>query len=76
MKNFNSNVKIALKNAFNSPLVQKLSPDEYAMFIESCCALTLSTIIKEEGHEFARDFCQGNLDEKNELVVLQQSKMN
>jgi predicted Zn-dependent peptidase len=73
-KIFSKKVNESLVNTFNSELVQKLSNEEYEEYITAVASLTLSTLIKNEGHEFVRDFCQGVLNEKGDLPVVQQIK--
>ncbi len=73
-KNFSKNVNESLANTFNSELVQKLSNEEYKEYITAVASLTIGTLIKNEGHEFVRDFCQGALNEKGGLPVAQQVK--
>ena len=73
-KNLSEKVSESLANTFNSELVQKLSNEEYKEYITAVASLTLSTLIKNEGHEFVRDFCQSALNEKGDLPVVQQIK--
>lgn len=73
---FSKKVNESLANAFNSELVQKLSNEEYKEYITAVASLTLGTLIKNEGHEFVRDFCQGALNEKGDLPVVQQVKQH
>ena len=75
-KNFSKKVNESLANTFNSELVQKLSDEEYKEYITAVASLTLGTLIKNEGHAFVRDFCQGSLNEKGDLPVVQQVKQH
>ncbi len=74
--NFSKKVNESLANTFNSELVQKLSNEEYKEYITAVASLTLGTLIKNEGHEFVRDFCQGVLNEKGDLPIVQQVKQH
>ena len=74
--NFSKKVNESLANTFNSELVQKLSNEEYKEYITAVASLTLGTLIKNEGHEFVRDFCQGALNEKGDLPIVQQVKQH
>lgn len=74
--NFSKKVNEALAHTFNSEVVQKLSNEDYKQYIEAVSALTLGTLIKNEGHVYVRDFCQGALNTKDSLPVVQQIKQH
>lgn len=73
---FSKKVNESLANTFNSEIVQKLSNEEYKEYITAVASLTIGTLIKNEGHEFVRDFCQGALNEKGDLPIVQQVKQH
>jgi len=64
----------ALAHTFNSPKVQALSNDDYKQYIESCSALTLGTLIHNEGRRYVKDFCQAALNSRDPLPMAQQVK--
>lgn len=72
MKDYSPSVKDALTNTFNSELVKNLTNDDYRNYIEAVCALTLGTLIANEGHKYAAEFCQGALNEKGPLPIVRQ----
>lgn len=73
-KRISKPVNRALAHTFNSSKVQKLSNEEYKEYIEAVAALTLGTLIKNEGHVYTRDFCQGALNTTDGLPCVQQVK--
>lgn len=72
--NLSKEVNEALVHTFNSEVVQNLSNEDYKQYIEAVSALTLGTLIKNEGHAYVLDFCQGALNTKDSLPVVQQVK--
>lgn len=70
------NVTAALANTFNSMLVRGLSAAEYKQYIEACAALAISTLIKNEGHQFVKDFAEAALNNEGPTAVVQQVKLN
>jgi hypothetical protein len=70
----NINVMRALEKTFNSKLVTNLSNDDYKEYILMCATLTIGTLIKNEGHEFVKGFCEAALNNRNEFPITQQIK--
>lgn len=66
----------ALALTFNNPLVQKLSNDDYKEYILSILSLSLGTVIMNEGHDFAANFCEDALNCKESMPVVQQHRPN
>lgn len=55
----------ALDNAFGSPLVQSLSKDEFADFVEQSAILAINTMVKNEGVGFTKGFCDSAINDKS-----------
>ena len=70
------NVNAALINTFNSMLVRGLSDAEYKQYIQACATLTIATLIKNEGHQFVKDFAEAALNNESPTAVVQQVKLN
>ena len=74
MKDVSKEVNQALAHTFDNKLVSKLSNEDYKQYIQMCACLTLGTLIKNEGRQFVADFCQGALNAKGDLPIVQQVK--
>lgn len=79
MKSLSQNVSAALNNAFNSTAVQGLSADEYSQFVHMCAALTINTLIKNEGLLNVKEFIEAALNDQGPYTlapILRQVKVN
>ncbi len=64
----------ALERTFNHKTVQNMKTEEYRGYIEQICALSLSTIIANEGIDFAKGFVEAALNNTEPVAIAQQLK--
>lgn len=73
-KSIDQTVQNALAHTFNNSKVRELSNEQYKAYISSCCALTLATLIANEGHQFVKEFCEAALNAQGDVPIVQQVK--
>ena len=64
----------ALNSAFNSSVVQCMELEEYKVYIQCLLTLSLGTVIVTEGVEFASEFVEAAINNKENIPVVQQVK--